>query len=309
MDSPLATLTVTSLNHVTKVLSPAFDADTLFYVVNVTSLTYSVDASASSDAATGLNINWKAARAIYTVHSTAPAYQENRVLVSARDTTTTTYVCTPSFSQFCVIVTLVPVMLSTAPVCVHEVVRSSFNARCPGSVPCHNREVVRHGIRLGMCVQRYVRWPKLQRAKLSPLSSAFFELGETQTSTLSGRASVRARGREPDVTGIPSAPLEPSPFMIRLRHHLSRTTGVLAQHQHRGTVESRRGIRLSVRMWIVFRKRQKANFPLAQDAAAPFLITFFDNCWYEDSGTAESEEFLWTRLQGQPLGHGIGKQC
>ena len=150
---------------------------------------------------------------------------------------------------------------------------------------------------------------QLQRAKLSPLSSAFFELGETQTSTLSGRASVRARGREPDVTGIPSAPLEPSPFMIRLRHHLSRTTGVLAQHQHRGTVESRRGIRLSVRMWIVFRKRQKANFPLAQDAAAPFLITFFDDCWYEDSGTAESEEFLWTRLQGQPLGHGIGKQC
>ena len=39
--------------------------------------------------------------------------------------------CTPSLSQFRVIVTLVPVMLSTAPVCVHEVVRSSFNAHCP----------------------------------------------------------------------------------------------------------------------------------------------------------------------------------
>ena len=129
-------------------------------------------------------------------------------------------------------------MLSTATVCVHEVVRSSFNAQCPGSVPCHDKGVVRHDIRLGMCVQRYVRWPKLQRAKLSPVSSAFFVLGETQTSTLSARANVRARGREPDVTGIPSAPLEPSPLMIRLQHHLSRTTGVLDQHQHRGTVEN-----------------------------------------------------------------------
>ena len=76
-----------------------------------------------------------------------------------------------------------------------------------------------------------------------PLHSLCLE--RVQTSTLSGRASVRARGREPDVTGIPSAPLEPSPFMIRLRHHLARTTGVLAQHQQRGTVESRRGIRPS----------------------------------------------------------------
>ena len=34
----------------------------------------------------------KAAPAIYTVHSTAPAYQEIWVLVSARDATTTIYV-------------------------------------------------------------------------------------------------------------------------------------------------------------------------------------------------------------------------
>ena len=46
-------------HHVTKVLSPAFDADTLFYEVNVTSLTYSVDASASSEAATGLKNKWE----------------------------------------------------------------------------------------------------------------------------------------------------------------------------------------------------------------------------------------------------------
>ena len=76
VDSSLATLTVTSLGHVTEVLSPAFDVGTLFYQVNVTSLTYTVDASARSDAATGFEVNGKAAHAIYTVHSTAPAYQE-----------------------------------------------------------------------------------------------------------------------------------------------------------------------------------------------------------------------------------------
>ena len=45
-------------------------------------------------------------------------------------------------------------------------------------------------------------------------------------------------------------------------------------------------------------KRHRTNFPLAQ---APFLITFFDNWWYEDSGTDESKDFLWTRLQFEPL--------
>ena len=73
VESSLATLTVTSLGHVTEVLSPAFDAGTLFDVVNVTSLTYTVDASASSEVAAGLELNEKAAPAIYTVHSTAPA--------------------------------------------------------------------------------------------------------------------------------------------------------------------------------------------------------------------------------------------
>ena len=101
VDSSLCTLTVTSLGNVTEVLSPAFDAGTLFYEVNVTSVTYTVDASASSDAATGLGVDGKAAPAIYTVHSTAPAYQEIRVLVSARDATTTTYIV-HAFFQPCV---------------------------------------------------------------------------------------------------------------------------------------------------------------------------------------------------------------
>ena len=92
VDSSLATLTVTSLGHVTEVLSPAFDAGTLFYKVKVTSLTYTVDASASNDAATGLEVDGKTAPATYTVHSTAPAYQEIRVIVLARNATTTTYV-------------------------------------------------------------------------------------------------------------------------------------------------------------------------------------------------------------------------
>ena len=92
MDSSLSTLTVTSLNHVTKVLSPAFNADTIFYEVNATSSTDTADACARSEAATGLNVNRQAVPAIYIMHSTAPAYQENRVLVSVCDTTTTTYV-------------------------------------------------------------------------------------------------------------------------------------------------------------------------------------------------------------------------
>ena len=62
------------------------------YEVNVTSLTYTVNASTRSDTATGLEVDGKAATAIYTVHSTAPAYQEIRVLVSARVATTTMYV-------------------------------------------------------------------------------------------------------------------------------------------------------------------------------------------------------------------------
>ena len=56
VESSFSTLAVTSLGHVTKALSPTFDAGTLFYEVNVTSLTYTVDASASSDAATGLEV-------------------------------------------------------------------------------------------------------------------------------------------------------------------------------------------------------------------------------------------------------------
>ena len=45
-------------------------------VVNVASFSYTVDVFASSDAATGLEVDGKAALATYTVHSTAPAYQE-----------------------------------------------------------------------------------------------------------------------------------------------------------------------------------------------------------------------------------------
>ena len=175
----------------TEVLSPAFDADTLFYEVNVTSLTYSVDASASSDGATGLKVNGKAAPAIYTVHSTAPAYQENRVLVSARDATTKQPTsCTPSFSQFRVIVTLIPVMLSTAPVCVHGVVRSSCNAHCPGSMPCHDRGDVRHASGWGCVCNETFGGPNcnVRRCPHCLLHSLCLE--KAQTSTLNGRASL-----------------------------------------------------------------------------------------------------------------------
>ena len=177
VDSTLSTLTVTFLGHVTKVLSSAYDANTLFYEVNVTSLTYTVDASASSDAAAGLDVDGKAAPAIYTVHSTSPAYQENRVLVSARDATTTIYVVHAFFQPVpCNCYAHTCNAFDSSCMCDAEWYKSSCNAHCPGSGPCHDRDV-RHGIRLGLCVQRDVRWPRLQRAKLSPLSSAFFVLG------------------------------------------------------------------------------------------------------------------------------------
>ena len=64
VNSSLATLNVTSLYHVTEVLSLVFDAGTLVYEINVTSLTYMVDTSASNDVATGLKVNRKAAPAI-----------------------------------------------------------------------------------------------------------------------------------------------------------------------------------------------------------------------------------------------------
>ena len=62
-NSSLATLTVTSLGHVTEVLSPASDAGTLFCAVNT------MDASASSDTATGLEMDGEAAPATYALDS------------------------------------------------------------------------------------------------------------------------------------------------------------------------------------------------------------------------------------------------
>ena len=87
--------------------------------------------------------------------------------------------CTPSFSQFRVIVTLIPVMLSDGScMCAWS---GTFQLQGPLS---WKHALPRQGgcatrIRLGLCVQRDVRWPNLQRAKLSPLSSAFFVLGES----------------------------------------------------------------------------------------------------------------------------------
>ena len=79
--------TVTSLGHVTEVLSPAFDAGTLFYEVNVTSLTYTLDASASNDAATNMGT-----RHLHCALDSSRVPGKERVLVSARDATTTTNV-------------------------------------------------------------------------------------------------------------------------------------------------------------------------------------------------------------------------
>ena len=102
------------------------------------------------------------------------------MLVSARDATTTTYVVHTFFQPVpCDCYAGTCNAFDGSCVSDAEWYVSSCNVHCPGSVPCHDREGVRHGIRLGLCVQRDVRWPRLQRAKLSPLSSAFFVLGES----------------------------------------------------------------------------------------------------------------------------------
>ena len=67
--SSLSTLTVTSLSHVTEVLSPAFNAGTLFYKVNVTSLTYTGTPGPGA-------MRLRASKYVGKLYSTAPAYQE-----------------------------------------------------------------------------------------------------------------------------------------------------------------------------------------------------------------------------------------
>ena len=129
------------------------------------------------------------------------------MLVSARDRTTTTYVVHAFFQTVpcdCYAGTCVPFVGSC--VCVTRIVRSSFNAHCPGNVPCHDGGVVQHGIRLGL------REPRLQRAKLSlpPLSSAFFVLGENADLDSEWACKCTGSRREPHVTGAPVQIIAPA---------------------------------------------------------------------------------------------------
>ena len=117
-------------------------------------------------------VDGRAAPAIYTVHLTAPAYQ-NRVIVSARDATTTTSVAHAFFQP-------VPC------ICYADTCKA-FD----GSCVCHaGTDPVAMSIVLevclattGICATQHParavcamkRWsPRLQRAELSTLSSAFF---------------------------------------------------------------------------------------------------------------------------------------
>ena len=149
VNSSYATLTVTSLGHVTQVLSPAFDADTIFYEVNVTSLTYMVNACASNEeGATGLEVDKKRSRHLHPC-STDPAYHENKELVSARDTTTTTYVVHAFFRPVpCDCYAGTAVILSMAPVGVTQ--SSTDPVAKPIVLECAlpQQENVRHGIQL-----------------------------------------------------------------------------------------------------------------------------------------------------------------
>ena len=190
--SSLTTLTVTSRGHVTEVLSPAFDAGTLFCEVNITSLTYTVEASASSDELQAWKCKGKRHPPLTLCTRQLPRARKLRCLSRPAMRPQQPMSCTPSFSQFRVIVTLVPVILSSAPVCVTRIVRSSCNAHCPGNVPCHDGEDVQHGIRLGLKYNETFGGPgyNVQSCPYCPLHSLFLE--KTQTSSLSGRVSVRA---------------------------------------------------------------------------------------------------------------------
>ena len=152
----------------------------------------------------------KAAPATYTVHSTAPAYQEIKVLISASDVTTTTYVVHAFFQPVpgdCYAGTCNPFVGS----CVCDA-DSTFQLQCPLSWKCalprRERCATRHPA--GAQVQRDVRGSRLQRAKLSPLSSAFFVLGENADLDSEWTCKCTCPRREPDVTGAPVQMIAPA---------------------------------------------------------------------------------------------------
>ena len=137
----------------------------------------------------------KAAPAIYTVHSTAPAYQENRVLVSARDATTTTYVVHALFQP-------VPCNCYTNTCdafdgsCVWAW-SGTFQLQCPLSwkyaLPRQGGCATRIRLRC-VCNETFGSPNCNVRSCLHcPLHS--FCLEKAQTSTLSGRASVKDGSR------------------------------------------------------------------------------------------------------------------
>ena len=140
-DSSLATLTVTSLGHVTEMLSPAFDANTLFYEVNVTSLTYTVDADASSEVATG-GSGWKSGTRHLHCALDSSRVPEYGVIVSARDGTTATYVAHAFFQPVpCDCYADTCNAFDGSCVCHVEWYGSSCNVHCPGSLPWHDRDM------------------------------------------------------------------------------------------------------------------------------------------------------------------------
>ena len=193
--------------------------------------------------------------------------------------------------------------------CVHEVVRSSFNAHCPGSVPCHDR---------GGCATRHPAGDVCATIRLVAQHSTC----EVVPIVL----CILCAWRDTDLDSEWTCKCTGSWTGARCDRYTLSTSGAVtvfdpastsSLQNNRSSCSTSAQRRGGEPTWdSTFRpnvdrvpETSQSNFPLAQDAAAPFLITFFDNWWYEDSGTAEPEDFLWTRLQGQPLGHGIGKQC
>ena len=156
--------------------------------MNATSLTYTVDACASSQAATGLNVDGKrylpSALCTRQLQRTRKIGRLSRLAIRPQLPMS----CMPSFGQFRVTVTLVPVILCSS--CVFDAMyKSSCKTHCPGVCPATRGECATRHPTGAACATRH-SVAQITTCKLVPI---VLFLKEAQTSTLSGSAGVRAR--------------------------------------------------------------------------------------------------------------------
>ena len=159
------------------------------------------------------------------------------------------------------------------------------------------QENVRHSIQLGLCATRHSE-AQVATCEVVPIVLCILRAWKkTQTSTLNPRASVRARGRDPDVTGASVQIIAPA--------------WACATKQRASANRSQTAARKPWRpFWSFFPRLSwclvsSAPAGILSAALEPSLFMIpaltspnnFRNWWCKDCGTDESEDFLWTRLQ------------